>query len=488
MAKFKDLPNDIIYVLYQHLRPLDFLALNQTSRELHALGCTAYAWQQLRVDIPLNVDYHQNESVSVLRRVLLQSLKIDANWKSESTRIQKGSRFPHGDFIYFVHLLRDDLLFTISRDTWSELAYLSAWKLGSAKSAPRRLGKIEPKHQGISLLPTRFSAAKHTDEDRVVIAMFTDERRNGYLQSFSLSLRPEDLRPDAPYPAFDLEDSIDVTARPDLLAQIHDVQIYNTIIAASYTEFSEQTNAPQYYELIILDIENQHARTINIGSKEDLAGDKFVFKLFPDSILIITSGKNDGSAAIYDLQDIMNSSSPANTPFSATHNTIHGTKSLRTRYISEFFSSEYSVYLPVEAMSSIPSAITAVAVNNINGASHALYIPIPRNKPTKPDTPLRRLNPHARLMMKAAAHLDCVHIGPAGRRMVWMEIVTEGNDIRIMKATLPVPGEEEVVVSQLLRDDDLPFKYSDCLSLWLDERHGRICISLLDQAICILDF
>lgn len=452
------------------------------------MASTAYGWKRVNIDyIPLNLDNCREASPTALRRELLQALRIDANWKSESTRVKKRVQFDHGDFIYFVHLLHDDIVFTLSRNGLTDIAYLSAWKVGPNKNSLRRLGKVEPVFRGISLLPSKISATVHTKEEKALIVALTETGTNGYLQFFTLSLRPEDWGTNAPYPALFLEDSIDVIPNGSR-ARVHDIQIYDSIIIASYTELSQPpANDPLYYDLIVLDIEQQHARSINVGSNEDTVGDKFVFKLLPDAVLTITSRSEDGVASVYDLKMLLESSSPANTTFSVQPETIHDTGSLRIQYRSKFFSAQYSIYLPLESISQTPTNVPSIAVNKETGEACLFQLGVPKCRISEDEQsgPIL-IEPQTYFQMRPAPKLDFVNLGPTGHRMIWMEILPS-DGVRIMKAVFPTSGEKDTVISELLPQSRLPMKYSDCLALWLDERRGRVCLSLLNQKICILD-
>ncbi|KAJ3559120.1 hypothetical protein NP233_g11346 [Leucocoprinus birnbaumii] len=218
-----------------------------------------------------------------------------------------------------------------------------------------------------------------------------------------------------------------------------------------------------------------------------MVGETFAFKLLPTSILIIASSDQTGSASLYDLETVIKASFLANSSFSAETSTIQSTGSLLARYYSKFFSVHYSIFLPTESMPYTPAELPVLSIDKETGEARLFQLGIPSEGFVSIlDAKPHLVEPRASFWMKPSKQVDFVGLGPTGNRMAWMEILP-GDDLQIKKAILPTSGEKEVVISEILPQSEFPVKHSDCISLWLDERRGRICVSTLSQQIYTLD-
>lgn len=84
------------------------------------------------------------------------------------------------------------------------------------------------------------------------------------------------------------------------------------------------------------------------------------------------------------------------------------------------------------------------------------------------------------------ASLSLPQIGATGRRAVWLEHNWEEQQKRIMRYERSESSES---VSELISNyPDLPFVPNACSSLAFDEVSGRLCVSLMNGELYLLDF
>lgn len=146
---------------------------------MHALGSSDYVWHQLKIDLPLEIDQktHAGEyrPFYEIRHSLINAFRIDGNWCSKSTQIQRLTRIDHGGIISRVQLLSEDWLITLSRNQVTDTTYLSAWYLDKSGGA-HCAAKVEVRSR-----PNRFAATVRDHGDSAVVALFNNHLGSGFV-------------------------------------------------------------------------------------------------------------------------------------------------------------------------------------------------------------------------------------------------------------------------------------------------------------------
>jgi hypothetical protein len=70
--------------------PVDLIYDTQICRVLHAFGSTDYIWQQLKIDLPLNIppDVDINSLSGVeLQQIVIDALRLEHNWRKPVSQV-----------------------------------------------------------------------------------------------------------------------------------------------------------------------------------------------------------------------------------------------------------------------------------------------------------------------------------------------------------------------------------------------------------------
>lgn len=147
-----------------------FVIDTQTCRVLHALGCTNYVWNQIRIDLPLDLPFKsdiQHLPASLLQRAVIKALRLEHNWRHRATRIRQLERIPCGNTIDQMQPLGSQWLVTLSRSP--SLAQIAVWHVGGLRGC--RVASVD------TTTALRFSADLHTRSEIIIAVIEHNDPR-----------------------------------------------------------------------------------------------------------------------------------------------------------------------------------------------------------------------------------------------------------------------------------------------------------------------
>ncbi|KAF9452875.1 hypothetical protein P691DRAFT_150705 [Macrolepiota fuliginosa MF-IS2] len=505
MIKFSDLPYDILSAIYAYITPQDLLALNQTCRALYALGISDYVWHRLEIDLPLEFDQKTNTGeyrpFYEIRRNLLNSLRVEANWGNKSTQIRKLMRIDHGGLLSRVQLLRNDWLITLSRNQTTNVSYLSAWHLDGGGCA-HCAAKVEVMGD-----PNKFAAAVQDNSDSALVTLFNNSRIARRIQVFSLSLTDNYLHEDALISPLQRVLEISLADKlnsdhdpPEYQGMFIEAQVNNNIVATSLARVN-RSGPPLTYQIILVNMDTYTALVLKQDLAEDVASSRFTFKLFPEHIAILFAKMGEGSLIWKDVKDLTKSGSSLHraslqgvgpTTLFMNQFPVLNIGSLQSQYTSEYFSMSHDVSFTAESLRPTQSGFGIVSCRleklwffyftlepTVTAPSGSISVNLSSIS----------LKSVTSFSLKSDSHVENLALGRTGCRIVWLERSWETDEYRLLKATLPGPRlRNKVLACNLIPPHiALPFELHKCSAIWFEEATGRICFGLHTGEVYILE-
>ncbi|KAF5367373.1 hypothetical protein D9758_003732 [Tetrapyrgos nigripes] len=483
------LPDDILISIFIFLLVQDILHLQLTCRALHRFCRNDYIWHNIRFDLPLDIPpYIDPNALSgiELRRLCVQALRVEHNWRAPTSCVKSMHRVYHGDIVFQTMFLGGWLL-TLSRDSTARTCVLSAWNVHDPSNAKRERSILLENTQ-----KARFSAALSNDDIELSIAVYGTSNRT---DKEPIKIYRVPLYGDFPPTSYAqpkcalLKENVDGT--------IYGISIHGEILGAIVAKLVD-TFSPPTYRIVFLNIRTgTHVLVDRPGHANHLGAPQLQafstqlrLRVFEDYFVLAGTGTGTDSRLlgfqIYDISPILEKMDsicseqkvvslgeplvqyfPLSIPF---HGYEHHISGLTTGSYLRFIT---SLCFPPPSTSSF---------------GHVVHFPLPpAGRPEMEHCPETSIVKHKFPTSGASWDAQLVEIGQTGRRAVWLQRHLETDQFVFMRATFPL-NQEPLVGSLLPSHMVFPFEAHTCQSISLDEATGRVCLAFHTGELYLLQF
>ncbi|EIW83860.1 hypothetical protein CONPUDRAFT_150910 [Coniophora puteana RWD-64-598 SS2] len=484
MTSLVDLPHDVLTIICQHLSAAGLLSLSQTCRGLYKIGCDDYLWHSLLRSINLPLDISPDTDPRSLsgrdtKALVVRALKLDRNWRRSRPQVRRVVPLIDTPADTFV----DELVF-LPGSQWLVTAQVAGgvrtrvtlWLLGDVDK-PLVVGSYDLRGR-----PRSFTAYLDSERKVVIICGIMMWDRQSFIKAHSINIDECDRAITPVATIYDTE----VSKLPHL-GMLCSVSVHKDTIAANFVVMGGDTSSRKQTENILFHNFMTNATLITKTLVPSFAGSHSL--RFTHSRFITATHHDDLFGEVLDISKIASSLSDAapskdEYPFAALQDKL----SLTSFLLQSSHHIHMDYYLSV-------------------GTPHpylnrdilcALALPWPGS--SYPAADLYQLNlrtgaldRHEHFSVANSEHVivnDEVHLGPSGRRAVWL--CGRAGNATVMKWACGgrVDGEEVAGRSSPMIDTSsgLPFRVEECHRLAFDEATCRMCVATHSGCLYLLDF
>jgi len=141
---------------------------------LHHFCAADYIWHNIKFDLPLEISPHIDPNALsglFLKKLCIQALRVEHNWKTPFSQVKGMHRVYHGD-IPFQTMYLSGWLITLSRPSTATTCTLSVWNTRDPSNAKRERSILLEHTQ-----KARFAASLSNDELEVTVAVYSTANR-----------------------------------------------------------------------------------------------------------------------------------------------------------------------------------------------------------------------------------------------------------------------------------------------------------------------
>ncbi|KAF9468101.1 hypothetical protein BDZ94DRAFT_1247185 [Collybia nuda] len=490
MFNFLDLPEDILLEICTYIGPQGLLALKQTCRVLHALGCTHHVWNQMMIDFPLDLPLRANKQALPALQIqcaVIKALRLDYNWRTHSARIRQFKGAMCDNAVDQMQPLGSQWLITLSRSPSS--TQISVWDVGGSRCS--RIASVE------TSTALRFSADLYTQSKMVIAVIEHNDPRNEHLNVYSLCLTEGENERGPSTGNLELCHSI---FKPLSRGTFFDVHAYGCIVAAAVARFSGPTSPPAY-EVVIVDTSTHRQWVFDPGFS--LGVERVRLKLSLNRIVLVGVEASKtllirefGLSSFFLLKKTykLDNGTAVNSYIDRLPDGVDNTNLILLNYDAIQFPTEFDVHLSLESANGtsgfIPIVVFPSLVVPTGGLAYMIKFPL---SPTTHNMEgMEELQgtiqiPMQQFSTSAKTSADILCVGRTGYRAVWIQRRWDNDEFEFMKTTFSSSDELVDVIPLLPKHTPLPFKSHACQSLAFDEASGRLYISVHTGELFILD-